>query len=117
MAKADPIMACCWLFATVDTKSPRPSVFSRSSIVMRISSTREPRKGTPNQPTAMPVTRKVMISPSRANGDSLPTMSCQGRIGVTMSCSRVPISFSRTIPMEASTMVMIMRIIARTAGT
>ena len=52
-----------------------------------------------------------------ANGKSLPTMSCQERIGVTMSCSRVPISFSRTTPIDERIMVITMRIMASTAGT
>ena len=52
-----------------------------------------------------------------AKGASLPTRSCQGLTGVTMSCSIVPISFSRTTAMAESSMVMIMRIMASTAGT
>jgi hypothetical protein len=31
------------------------------------------------------------------NGSSLPRMNCHLRIGVTLSCSMVPISFSRTM--------------------
>ena len=44
-------------------------------------------------------------------------MSCQDRIGVTMICSMVPISFSRTTPIAERIMVMIIRIMASTAGT
>ncbi len=38
-------------------------------------------------------------------------------MGVTMSCSMVPISFSRTTPMAESIMVIIISTMARTAGT
>ena len=50
-------------------------------------------------------------------GASLPRMSCQERRGVTMICSRVPISFSRTTAMEGRIMVTSMRTMATTAGT
>ncbi len=52
-----------------------------------------------------------------AKGTSLPTMSCQGRSGVTLICSRVPISFSRTTAMEGSIIVTSMSTMASTAGT
>ena len=52
-----------------------------------------------------------------ANGASFPMMSCRGVMGVTMSCSSVPSSFSFTMDREVSTVVMIMRIMARTPGT
>ena len=51
------------------------------------------------------------------NGSSFPTSSCQGRSGVTMICSRVPISFSRTTAMEGSIMVTSISTMASTAGT
>ena len=44
-------------------------------------------------------------------------MSCRGSSGVTMSCSIVPISFSRTTAIEGSIMVTIMSTMASTAGT
>ncbi len=52
-----------------------------------------------------------------AKGASLPSSSCQGWIGVTISCSMVPISFSRTTPIAESSIVITIRIIASTAGT
>ena len=51
------------------------------------------------------------------NGASLPMMSCRGVMGVTMSCSSVPSSFSLTMASEVRMVVMIMRIIASTPGT
>ncbi len=53
----------------------------------------------------------------RTKGASLPRMSCHGRSGVTLICSRVPISFSRTTAIEGSIMVTSIRTMARTAGT
>ena len=52
-----------------------------------------------------------------ANGASLPRMSCQGRPASRISCSRVPISFSRTTAIDGSIMVTSIRIMASTAGT
>ena len=39
------------------------------------------------------------------------------RIGVTMTCSMVPISFSRTMARDESSMVMMNRMLVITAGT
>ncbi|MCI0459448.1 MAG: hypothetical protein L0Z62_21065, partial [Gemmataceae bacterium] len=61
--------------------------------------------------------RKEVLDFLKAKGRSLPTISCQERRGVTMSCSMVPTSFSRTMPIEERTMVRIISTIARTAGT
>ncbi len=55
--------------------------------------------------------------PMTTKGVSLPRMSCQGRSGVTLSCSRVPISFSRTTAMEGRIMVTSISTMASTAGT
>ena len=82
------------------------------------SSENEPRRGTPKPKTVTPVARHIWKMPMRAKGSELArTSSCHGRIGVTMICSRVPISFSRTTPIAESSMVMTMRTMARTAGT
>ena len=43
------------------------------------------------------VTSPAMPSPIRKNGTVLPRMNSTGRIGVTMICSSVPTSRSRTI--------------------
>ena len=50
-------------------------------------------------------------------GASFPMMSCRGVMGVTMSCSRVPSSFSLTMASDVRIVVMIMRIMPRTPGT
>ena len=50
-------------------------------------------------------------------GVSFPMMSCQGRRGVTLICSRVPISLSRTTAIEGSIIVTSISTIASTAGT
>ena len=44
-------------------------------------------------------------------------MICQERSGVTINCSMVPTSFSRTTPIEDNTRVMTIRIMASSAGT
>ena len=47
----------------------------------------------------------------------MPRISSSGRIGVTMSCSIVPISFSRTIESAVSMVVRICRMNPMSAGT
>ncbi|OQB91132.1 MAG: hypothetical protein BWX86_02088 [Verrucomicrobia bacterium ADurb.Bin122] len=50
----------------------------------------------------MAVTSTTSIKPITAKGADLPRMNSTGRIGVTMTCSMVPTSFSRTIAMLVS---------------
>ena len=59
----------------------------------------------------------MMIVLSMAKGASLPMMSWPGVMGVTMSCSSVPCSFSFTTDTEVRVVVMIMRIMPSTPGT
>ena len=56
-------------------------------------------------------------NPIRAKGSVLPRMNSIGVIGVTMICSIVPISFSRTTAMLVSIKVISMTTIAITPGT
>ena len=55
--------------------------------------------------------------PISANGTVLPRMNSAGVIGVTMICSMVPISFSRTTAMLVSIRVMSITMMAMTPGT
>ena len=63
------------------------------------SSGKLPRNGTSNQNTATSVTRITSNMPMRAYGSNLPTISSQRASGVTLSCSSVPTSRSRTMAM------------------
>ena len=57
------------------------------------------------------------MKPIRAKGTVLPRMNSLLRMGVTMICSMVPISFSRTTAMLERSMVMMRTMLAMTAGT
>ena len=57
------------------------------------------------------------ISPMMAKGIILPARSCQGLMGVTTSCSMVPISRSRVMARLVRSMVITSRIMASTPGT
>lgn len=59
----------------------------------------------------------MSTTPSSRNGAVFPIMSSTGLMGVTMSCSSVPISRSFTIASEVSIMVTMSRIIDDTPGT
>ena len=55
--------------------------------------------------------------PIRPNGSSLPTVSSHRFSGVTLSCSSVPSSFSRTMAIDPRTVVMTISSSASTPGT
>ena len=56
-------------------------------------------------------------SPMAAKGNVLPRISSMGRMGVTINCSMVPISFSRTIAMDVSVNVTNIIMFTITPGT
>ncbi len=60
-----------------------------------------------NTSSATAVISTTSISPTTANGSVFPSISSIGRRGVTISCSMVPISFSRTIASAVSIRVTI----------
>ena len=66
---------------------------------------------------ATPVITSSCTSPIAANGKVFPRISSIGRIGVTISCSIVPISFSRTIAIDVSVNVTNMMMLTMTPGT
>jgi len=96
------IIACCCVRLTVEMKSPIPSVPSRNSAVPSSRSAKLPRNGISNQKRPTADTSAVSTKPTTANGAHFPRMNSTGRIGVTMTCSIVPVSFSRTIAMLVS---------------
>ena len=70
-----------------------------------------------NQSRATADTIAVLTKPITANGAHLPRMNSTGRIGVTMICSMVPASFSRTIAMLVSIRLTSITSIAMIPGT
>ena len=76
-----------------------------------------PRIGTANHPTAMTVTRSRSAIPIIAKGIVFPAMSSPGVRGLTRSCSRVPISRSRTMASEVSRSATSIMMAPMTAGT
>ncbi len=110
-------MACCCVAEIVETNRPRPSVLKRYTDVSANNSKTLPRSGTANHNTTIARTRHTSIMPTSAYGSSLPTMSSQRRSGVTLSCSSVPSSFSRTIPIDDKFVVMTSNSIARMPGS
>ena len=67
--------------------------------------------------SAPPVTSSTSRSPINAKGSVLPRISSTGRMGVTINCSMVPISFSRTIAMAVSISVTSVMMFTTTPGT
>ena len=63
------------------------------------------------------MTSATSSNPTSAKGRVLPSISSSGRIGVTINCSMVPISFSRTMAIAVSIRVTIMMMLATTPGT
>ena len=76
-----------------------------------------PRSGTSNQKT--PISR-INVTSTKAistKGSVLPRMNSAGVIGVTMICSIVPISFSRTTAMLVNSRLTRLTTITITPGT
>ena len=63
------------------------------------------------------ITKNVSTRPTSANGNVFPSISSMGRMGVTINCSMVPISFSRTIAMAVSIRVICMMMFTTMPGT
>ena len=76
-----------------------------------------PRMGIPNPNTITRRTTVAFAAEMAVNGTILPIISSVGVIGVTMSCSSVPISFSRTIAIDVRFIVPASSIMTRTPGT
>ena len=76
-----------------------------------------PRSGMANQKRPTAATIAVLRKPMATNGAHLPRMNSTGRMGVTMICSIVPVSFSRTIAMLVSMRLMSMTSVAMMPGT
>ena len=76
-----------------------------------------PRSGTSNQKTPI---RRINVTSTKeisTKGSVLPRMNSAGVIGVTMICSIVPISFSRTTAMLVKSRLTRLTTITITPGT
>jgi len=76
-----------------------------------------PRMGISNHTRLTTVISSTSANPMRANGTVLPRMNSSGLMGVTIICSIVPISFSRTTAMLVSMSVTRSTMMAITPGT
>ena len=81
------------------------------------SSPKLPANGTRKITNDAVTTRIMSQKPIATKGSVLPKMSSRGRIGVTINCSIVPISFSRTMAMAVSDNVTSMMMFTTTPGT
>ena len=101
-------MACCCVDEIVDTNSPRPSVLSRKDERQREQQPdAAPQRDLEPQQGDAPARATTSIIPTSAYGSSLPRISSHRRSGVTFSCSSVPSSFSRTMPIADRLVVII----------
>ena len=89
--------ACCWVEHSVEISSPTASVLIRNSEVPSSMTSTIAAKWHLNHSVPTNPISATWMSPMRKNGTVLPRMNSIGRIGVTMICSRVPISRSLTI--------------------
>ena len=76
-----------------------------------------PTKGISNHSVPTPATSAVRARPTQKNGIVLPRMNSSGRIGVTMICSSVPTSRSRTTANEVRLTTITRVSVAMTPGT
>mgnify|MGYP003350027060 CR=1 FL=1 len=92
------------------------AIDSRNSPLDPISIATLPRNGTWKTTSAVVVASPMSRKPINANGIVFPSISSIGRIGVTINCSIVPISFSLTIAMQVSKSDIIVTMVAITPG-
>ncbi len=111
------IIACCCVWLSVEMNSPTPSIVSRYSPVETYNSRMLPRNGTSNQKKPI---RRIKVTSTKlisTKGSVLPRMNSAGVMGVTMICSIVPISFSRTTAMLVNNRLTRLTTITITPGT
>ena len=86
----------------VDMKRPTPRVESRNRKAQQNNHIVLPLMGIRNIIKAAITTIATSKIPAIANGRSFPSISSTGFMGVTINCSIVPISFSRTMLIAVS---------------
>ena len=109
--------ACCWVDESVEMSRPTPRVLRRNRTTPSSSTSGLPRKGTWNQRVPTTATRITSARPTTKKGMVLPRMNSKGLIGVTMTCSSVPISRSRTIANAVRVTTIISVMLPITPGT
>ena len=109
-------MASCCVLAIVEASRPIPKPVTRNTPESRMIRPRSPRIGTPNHQCPTASTSIVLKNPSATYGISLPTINSHGRMGVTISCSIVPRSRSRTTEEAVRMAAMAYRIMPITPG-
>jgi hypothetical protein len=111
------IIACCCVREIVERNSPSPSDVRRKQPERPMRSGTLPRIGMPNPKTITSITTVAFADAIAVNGTILPIISSAGVIGVTMICSSVPISFSRTIAIDVRFIVPARSIMTSRPGT
>ena len=96
MKKNDVTIACCCVAEMVEISKPTPSMHKINRTAPSASTETWPRKGTWNHSDPTTEISATSKMPIRKNGSVLPRMNSAGRMGVTIICSSVPISRSRT---------------------
>ncbi|KAF5028044.1 hypothetical protein DSECCO2_663150 [anaerobic digester metagenome] len=89
-------MDCCCVFTRVEIKSPKPVTTSRNKVATRKISVIFPKMGIWNKNLAKTRPKASSDRPIIQKGINFPAINCVFRRGVTLICSMVPISFSRT---------------------
>ena len=112
------IIACCCVWLSVEMNSPTPSIVKqvearrniqeRDAAAERHLRTRRSRSGGSTSRSTKEISTKGIV---------LPRMNSAGVIGVTMICSIVPISFSRTTAMLVKSRLTRLTTITITPGT
>ncbi len=111
------IIACCWVAAKVEIKTPSPKLVKMKTPERANRSPSEPLSGTPNQKIPRSKIKTMLIKPMTTNGKTLAKTNSHERTGVTESCSAVPRSFSLTIEMPVKFMVEVIKITQSIPGT
>ena len=97
--------------------TPRPSTTNRKSAAPRANANGLPLNGTENSTIPSTVTMIMSAAATRKYGAILPRITRLGLIGITASCSSVPASRSRTMPMLVTIVPMKVRMRPMMAGT
>src|ERR1035437_297097 len=102
---------------TVEMKTPSPSTTNRNSAAPSTNTNTLPLNGTPKRSMPSPVMMVMSIAATRKYGEIFPKITVLGLMGMTASCSRVPVSRSRTRPMLVTIVPMNVRMSPMMAGT
>lgn len=109
--------ACCCILQMVEIRRPIPSTESRYRTVPRINVNGLPENGTSNQSVAMMAINETNESPMKKNGTAFLITNSSGLTGVTMICSSVPTSLSRTTAKDVRFTIITNVSVAMTPGT